>query len=76
MLANKIMVFLGLALLAILAIENMVMSSQAYLFWMTNSKVWIVTIASAIIGFFIWYGFRGMFDKSDKYNDRDNWFDF
>ncbi len=76
MLANKILVFLWMALIAILVIENMVLNLPAYFFWIASSRVWIVALSTAIIWVFIWFWFRWIFDwKNNKYEDEDN-FDF
>jgi hypothetical protein len=46
---NKILVFGGLALAAILIIENMVGGAPAYLFIDKNSTAWMLSTVSILI---------------------------
>jgi len=46
---NKILVFGGLALMAILIIENMVIENKAFLFIDRNSTSWMLAFVAAII---------------------------
>jgi len=52
---NKILVFGGLALMAILVVENMVIPRQAFVFISPNSTTWMLTLISSLIG--AWIGF-------------------
>ena len=47
---NKILVFGGLALMAILVVENMVIPRQAFVFISPNSTTWMLTLISSLIG--------------------------
>lgn len=69
---NKILIFWGLAVFAILLIENMVNSSSiAYILWFT-SKVFILVIISTITWFVIWYWFKWIMSKdSTNYDNLD-----
>ncbi|MDD2870593.1 MAG: hypothetical protein PHS49_01265 [Candidatus Gracilibacteria bacterium] len=67
---NIIFVFGGIALGAILIIENMVTGLSAYVFIDGSSKTYILSFVSIIIGIFIGYGLRGMLEKDDG-NDND-----
>ncbi|QFR39707.1 hypothetical protein A9Q91_05860 [Candidatus Gracilibacteria bacterium 28_42_T64] len=66
---NKILVFGGIALIAILVVENMVTNSPAYLFISAGSKGWLLSFVSAMIGMGIGYGLSGMFKKSSMDDD-------
>ncbi len=66
---NKILVFWGIALIAILVVENMVTNSPAYLFISAWSKWWLLSFVSAMIGMWIWYGLSWMFKKSSMDDD-------
>jgi hypothetical protein len=46
---NKILVWGGLALSAILIIENMVVPNQAFLFIDRNSTGWMLSVVSTVI---------------------------
>jgi hypothetical protein len=46
---NKILVWGGLALTAILVIENMVVPNQAFLFIDRNSTSWMLALVSTVI---------------------------
>jgi len=52
---NKIFVFGGMALSAILIVENMVTWMQAYVFIDSSSQAWILSFVSIIVWIFIWY---------------------
>lgn len=67
---NIIFVFGGIALGAILIIENMVTGLSAYVFIDWSSKTYILSFVSIIIWIFIWYGLRWMLEKDD-WNDND-----
>ena len=61
---NKIFVFGGLALWAILIVENMVSGMIAYIFvstWWTR----FLSLVSIITWIFIWYWLKWMFAKDD-----------
>lgn len=64
---NKIFVFWGLALFAVLTIENMVVPITAYVLWFT-SKSFVLVFASTIVWIFIWYWFRWMMLKKSAEN--------
>lgn len=67
---DKILIFGWLALAAILIVENVVMSSNAFVFLDSSSKWWILSIVSLIIWFLIWYWFKWFLnrDASDSEN--------
>ena len=69
---NKILVFGGLALSAILIVENMVVPSQAFLFIDRGSTTWMLSIVSIAIWFGIWFGVKSMM-VSDDNTDADNY---
>ncbi len=71
---NKILVFWGLALSAILIVENMVTWMMAYVFIDSSSKAWILSIVSIIIWIGIWYWLKWMFGWDKWIEDED--FDF
>jgi len=62
---NKIFVFLGLALAAILIVENMVTGQLAYVFIDTWAMSSTLSFVSVIVWMFIGYWLRGMFEKSN-----------
>jgi len=66
---NKILVFWGLAVFAVLLIENMVISSTAYVLWF-SSKSFILVLASTIVWFFIWFWAKWYWSSL---NDKDDW---
>ena len=73
MLIYKIFVFLGLALIAILAIENFVFSFNVYVF-LSMASAWFLVISAWIIWWFIWYGLFWLLNwskKSDLEDDED-----
>lgn len=57
---NKILVFGGLALSAILIVENMVGWAPAYLFIDKNSTAWMLSTVSIIIGAAIGFWVKSM----------------
>ncbi len=65
---HKILVWLGLALTAILVIENMVLPNPAYFFIDSNSKSWIVALWATLIWIWIWY-WLAWFVKKDPMDD-------
>lgn len=67
---NKIFVFGGLALMAILIVENMVLPRPAFVFIDQNSKTWMLAIVSSIVWAFIGYGLCNMI-KWDNDHDED-----
>ncbi len=67
---NKILVFWGLAVSAILIVENMIGSSGTAYILIWYWRVWTLVIVSLIIWWIIWYGLKWM--KTDKdYKDED-----
>jgi hypothetical protein len=46
---NKILIFGGIALSAILIVENMVVPTQAFVFLSKNSTSWMLSIVSILI---------------------------
>jgi hypothetical protein len=69
---NKIFVFWGISLAAILIVENMVTWTTAYIF-ISNGWTWFLGLVSAIIWIFIWWWFRWMLEKD---NSDDENYDF
>ena len=63
---NKILVFWGLAIIAILFVENIVTWYAAYVFMDTWSTTWMLVIVSSVIWWIVWYSFAWMLKK-------DNW---
>lgn len=68
---NKILVFWGVALMAILIIENMVVENKAFLFIDRNSTSWILSIVSAVIWVAIWYWLNNMLKSDTDYEGDD-----
>jgi hypothetical protein len=66
---NKILVWWGIALTAILIIENMVVPSNAYFFIDSSSKAWIVALTTNIIWVAMWYWFSWMLQKKGDIED-------
>lgn len=66
---NKIFVFWGLALSAILIIENLVNSMPAYVFIDSSSNNAFLSFISIIIWIFIWYGIKWFLEKDNWDND-------
>lgn len=60
---NKILVWGGLALTAILIIENIVGGNQAYLFIDKNSYAWVLALVSTVIWACIWFGWKSMLEE-------------
>jgi hypothetical protein len=69
---NKILVFGGLALSAILIVENIVWRSPAYLFIDTSSTAWMLSVVSTCIGAVIWFGIKSMMITDDN-SDEDSY---
>jgi hypothetical protein len=67
---NKIFVFWGLSLAAILIVENMVTWMTAYVFIDSGAKTWFLSFVSVIVWIFIWYWIRWMFEK-DTWDDEN-----
>ncbi len=68
---NKILVFGGLALIAILIVENMVMPRPAFVFIDQNSKTWMLAIISAVIWAFIGFWLNNIVRGDEKDIDDD-----
>lgn len=66
---NKILIFGGLALSAILIVENMVIQTQAFVFLSRNSSTAMLSIVSIIIWIWIWFGIKWFFSSTDEEND-------
>jgi len=66
---NKILVFWGAALVAILVVENMVTNSPAYLFISAWSKGWLLSLVSTLIWIGIWYWISWMLKKEGTDDD-------
>ena len=66
---NKIFVFWWLALWAILVVENMVSWMTAYVFIDSSAKSWFLSFVSIIVGMFIWFWLKWMFEKDNWDND-------
>ncbi len=62
---NKILIFWGLAVFAILLIENMIMPTTGFVLWFTT-KWFNLVIASAVVWFCIWYWVRWLSSNGDK----------
>ncbi|MCP4524254.1 MAG: hypothetical protein GY828_08610 [Candidatus Gracilibacteria bacterium] len=71
---NKILIFGGLALSAILVVENMVIPTQAFVFLSRNSTTWMLSIVSILIGIAIGVGIKGIL--SDNKEDTGDDFNF
>jgi len=63
---NKILVFGGLSLTAILVIENFVVANTAFVLWNNGSKTYVLALVCTIIWAFIWYGAKWMFSKESS----------
>ena len=68
---NKIFVFLGLALAAILIVENIVWWWISYVFIDSSAKSSTLSFVSIIIWILIWFWIKGMFVKENS--DDDNY---
>ena len=68
---NKIFVFWGIAIWAILIVENIVSWGLAYLFIDSWAKASTLSFISIVVWMFIWYGLKGMFSKDNI--DDDNY---
>ncbi len=69
---NKVFVFLWIALIAILVIENIVWWAYAYVFLDTSSSWWILSLVSAVIWVFIWFWIKWIIvDKKGPYEEND-----
>ena len=66
---NKIFVFGGIALSAILIIENMVVKLPAYVFIDSWSSAWFLSFISTILWIFIWYWIKWFLEKDSWDND-------
>ena len=67
---NKIFVFWGLALAAILVIENIVWWWIAYVFIDSWAKAYTLSYVSIIVGAIIWYWLKWMFEK-ERWDDEN-----
>ena len=63
---NKILMFWGLALSAILIVENMVVPTQAFVFLSKSSTTWMLSIVSIIIWVAIWFWIRWFMNQEDS----------
>lgn len=69
---NKIFVFWGIALVAILVIENIVWWSYAYIFLDSSWSSGTLSLVSSVIWIFIWYGIKWFIsDKKWDFNEND-----
>lgn len=68
---NKVLVFLWIALIAILFIENVVWWSYVYLFLDTSASSWSLVLTSAIIWVFIWFWIKWWIN-GNKWNNDEN----
>ena len=66
---NKIFVFWGIAVAAILIIENMVTWMPAYVFIDSWSTAYMLSFVSIIVWIFIWYWIKWMLEKETGDND-------
>ena len=67
---NKILIFGGLALAAILIVENMVVPTQAFVFLSRNSTTWMLSFVSILIWISIWFGLKSLLAQdSNKYDE-------
>ncbi|MCH2188875.1 hypothetical protein MK079_03535 [Candidatus Gracilibacteria bacterium] len=67
----KILVFGGIAVTAVLVVENMVVSTQAFLFVDRNSTTGMLAIVSTLVGIAIGYGFFGMMHDNREIESDD-----
>jgi hypothetical protein len=58
---NKILVFGGLSVTAILVIENLVVANTAFVLWNNASKTYVLAVVCTLVGICIGYGVKGMF---------------
>ena len=69
----KIWFFWWATLISILAVENMVIGTYAYIFLDPGGSVWILVLIAAIIGITMWYCapyvFSGQEEKTDSFNE-------
>jgi hypothetical protein len=70
---NNILVFWGLAMTAILVIENMVIPTQAFVLWDNSSKWWILAIVCTIVWVAIWYWLRSMQDNKGSSHEEEDY---
>lgn len=68
---NKILIFGGLALSAILIVENMVVPNQAFLFIDRGSTSWMLSMVSILIWVWMWYGLKSFFTQEDTDDNYD-----
>lgn len=67
---NKVLIFGGMALSAILIVENMVVPTQAFVFLSRNSTSWMLSVVSILIWIWIWFGLKWFLSQdSDWYDD-------
>ena len=66
---NKILVFWGLALFAILVVENMVVPRWAFVFISQNSSTWMLSIVSTLVWVAIWFGLCNIIRWDDPHED-------
>lgn len=67
---NKILVYWGSSLAAILAVENIVISSGSAFIFIWHWKAWTLVFVSLLIWWIIWFWIKWML--SDKnYKDED-----
>lgn len=67
---NKGLVFIGIALLAILIVENIVMRTSVFIF-VSTWKSWTLVMVSAVIWIAIWYWLK-WFSSDNKNNNNDD----
>jgi len=66
---NKVLVFWGAALLAILVIENLVVQSTALVFLSRDSSAWLLSLVSAVIWIWIGIGIKWFLSKPKDTDD-------
>ena len=60
---NKILVFWGLAVTAILLFQNLITWNSAAILWSNSSKSYILVGICTFIWMAIWYGMKWMFEQ-------------
>lgn len=71
---NKILVFGGLAISAVLIIENMVTWLVAYVLWYNSAQAWTLSLVSTLVWIAIWYGLKSMYVEKNPSDYDENEF--
>ena len=68
---NKILVFWGIAVIAILIIENIVITNTSYVLWVVSYS-YVLAIFCTIVWFLIWYWMKWILSNDNNADDNSD----